>query len=149
LLAIGPSADEIWLLAEVSRNPAAASVVALTRTVATLGSHGLIPEPVQLEALMRLVVTFAFLVFPLVLMGFGWRYRSRYLHLPPVPTLILIPAIPFVLLPIYQGYLYAHRIVLSASLLTVGLAGSLLLAVVGQAVLLFLGLFYLAVGSRE
>ena len=149
LLAVDPSAYELRLLAEVSRNPAAASIVALTRTITALDSYGLIAEPVQLEFLMRVVGSFAFLIFPLVLLGFGRRYRSRYLHLPPVPTLILIPLLPFVLLPIYQGYLYAQRIALSASLLTIGLAGSLVLAVVFQAILLFLALIYLAVGSRE
>ena len=149
LLAVTPSAYELQLLAEVSRNPAAAGIVALTRTVLTLDTYGLMPEPVQLEFLMRLVVSFAFLIVPLVLLGFGSRYRSRYLHLPPVPTLILVPLVPFVLIPVYQGYLYAQRIALAASLLAIGPAAALALAVVFQAVLVFLALIYLATGSRE
>ena len=148
VLAVQPSADELWLLASVSRNPEAADIASLSRSAATAASHGLIAEPVRMELLMRLSAPFTFLSLSLLLVGFGWRYRSRYLHLPPVVTLLVIPALPFLLAPIHLGFQYAQRIAVAASLLALGLAGALVLTVALQALLLFLSLTYLALGSR-
>ncbi len=149
LLEIVPSPDELWLLASVSRDPATADIAALSRTVAALDRYGLISQPVELEFLMRLVTPFGFLIVSLVLIGFGWRFRSRYLHLPPVPTLVSIPIIPLFILPAFLALQYAQRIVVSAILLSLGLTAAVLLMVVLQAVLLILALTYVALGTRE
>lgn len=149
LLDVRPAADELILLADVSRRPDAANIAALSRTIRAAGVYGMVPEPIELEFLMRVVVPFSFLVLSLALMGLGWRYRSRYLHLPPLPTLVLVPLIPFLLIPVSFGLVYAQRIVLAAFLLAVGFGGALALTVVLQAVLLFASLAYLALGARE
>jgi len=149
LLEIVPSPDDLWLLASVSRNPATADIAALTRTVDALDRYGLISQPVELEFLMRLVTPFGFLIISLVLIGFGWRFRSRYLHLPPIPTLAIIPIIPLFILPVFLGLQYAQRIVVSAILLSSGLTAAVLLVVVLQAALLILALTYVALGTRE
>ncbi len=149
LLEIAPSADELVLLAYVSRRPEAANIASLSRTITAADRYGMVSEPITLEFLMRVVVPFAYLVFSLALAGFGWRYRSRYLHLPPLPTLLLVPLIPFLLVPLSFGLVYAQRIVLATLLLAVGFGGALALTIVLQAVLLFASLSYLALGTRE
>lgn len=148
LLEVVPSAQELSLLASVSRNPATANMTALSRTVTTLESYGLIPEPVELEFVMRFVAPFGFLVVSLVLMGFGWRFRSRYLHLPPIPTLLAIPVMPFIVLAFHLLLQFAQRVMLSTILLAVGPIAAIILAIVLQAVLLLFALSYVALGSR-
>jgi len=149
LLEIVPSPDDLWLLASVSRNPATADIASLSRTVDALDRYGLITQPVELEFLMRLATPFGFLIVSLVLIGFGWRFRSRYLHLPPLPTLASIPIIPLFILPVFLGLQYAQRIVVSAMLLSFGLTVAVLFIVVLQALLLILALTYVALGTRE
>ncbi len=149
LLDVRPAADELVLLADVSRRPDSANIAALSRTITAAGEYGMVSEPIELEFLIRVVVPFSFLVLSLALMGFGWRYRSRYLHLPPPPTLVLVALIPFLLVPVALGLVYVQRIVLAAFLLAVGFGGALVLMIVLQAVLLFASLTYLALGARE
>jgi hypothetical protein len=98
---------------------------------------------------MRLVTPFSFLLVSLLMIGFGWRFRSRYLHLPPIPTLILIPAAPLFILPVYYALQYSQRILLSTILLSIGVVATLVLMIVLQAILLLLALSYVALGSRE
>jgi hypothetical protein len=148
LIPIRPDADQLWLLASVSRNPSTANIAALSRTITTLEAYGLVPEPVEAEFLMRLVTPFSFLVLSLFLMGFGWRYRSRYLALPPIPTLVVVPLAPLFILPAYLGLQYAQRILVSTMLLSVGVTVAAVLAVVLQALLLLVTLSYVALGTR-
>jgi hypothetical protein len=149
LIEIVPSAHDLRLLASVSRNPATANMTALSRTITALESYGLVAAPVELELLMRLVTPFSFLLVSLLMIGFGWRFRSRYLHLPPIPTLILIPAAPLFILPVYYALQYSQRILLSTILLSIGVVATLVLMIVLQAILLLLALSYVALGSRE
>ncbi|MFW5683227.1 MAG: hypothetical protein ACOC1I_00100 [Spirochaetota bacterium] len=149
ILELGPAPDELWLIASVSRSPSTASISALSRTIATLDQYGLLSEPVELEFLLRLVTPFAFLILSLVVLGFSWRFRSRYLHLPPIPTLVLVPVAPFFILPAYLLLRFAERILVSAVLLSGGIAVSIVLVVALQALLLLVSLGYVALGSRE
>lgn len=149
LIEVEPSAQDLWLLGSVSREPSTASITALSRTVSALDTYGLIPEPVEAEFLMRLVAPFTFLVLSLLLMGFGWRYRSRYLHMPPIPTLVLIPLAPVFILPFYLTLQFAQRLLVSAMLLSVSVTVTAIIAAVFQALLLFLALSYVALGTRE
>lgn len=149
LITIVPTAEELWLLAAVSRNPATANISALSRTIRTLDSFGLLPQPVEVEFLMRLVTPFSFLILSLILMGFAWRYRSRYLHLPPVPTLVVVPVVPLFILPVYLTLQFAQRILVSTILLSVSVTVTAILIVVLQALLLLLALGYVALGTRE
>lgn len=149
LIEVAPSAQELWLLGSVSRDPSTAGIAALARTVSVLDTYGLLPEPVEIEFLMRLVGPFTFLVLSLFLMGFGWRYRSRYLHVPPIPTLVIVPLAPVFILPLFLALQYAQRLLLSTILLSVSVAVTAVLAAVLQALLLFLALSYVALGTRE
>ncbi|MFW5742304.1 MAG: hypothetical protein ACOC2D_03435 [Spirochaetota bacterium] len=149
LIEVEPSAQELWLLGSVSRDPSTASMTALSRTVSVLDAYGLVPEPVEVEFLMRLVAPFTFLVLSLLLMGFGWRYRSRYLHLPPVPTLVLVPLAPVFILPFYLTLQFAQRLLVSTILLSLSVTVTAILTIVLQALLLFLALSYVALGTRE
>ncbi|MFW5825927.1 MAG: hypothetical protein ACOCVO_00070 [bacterium] len=149
LIEVEPSARELWLLGSVSREPSTASISALVRTVSVLDTYGLIPEPVEIELLMRLLAPFTFLILSLLLMGFGWRYRSRYLHVPPIPTLVLIPLAPVFILPVYVTLQYAQRLLVSTVLLSVSVTLTAVLVACLQALLLFLALSYVALGTRE
>ena len=149
LIEVRPSAQELWLLGSVSREPSTASIAALSQAVSVLDAYGLVPEPVEAEFLMRLVAPFTFLVLSLLLMGFGWRYRSRYLHLPPVPTLVLIPLAPVFILPFYLTLQFAQRLLVSTMLLSLSVTVTAILTTVLQALLLFLALSYVALGTRE
>ena len=148
ILEVGPTPEELWLIASVSRDPDTAGISALSRTIASQEGYGLLAEPVELQFLMRLVTPFTFLILSLFLMGFAWRYRSRYLHLPPIPTLVIVPLAPLFILPAYLVLQFAQRVVTSVVLLGVGFSVSIVLLVVLQAGLLVLSLSYVALSSR-
>ena len=149
LLELTPTPDELWTLASVSRNPAIATISALSLTIDSADRYGLLSEPIQLEFIARLVTPFTFLVLSLLLMGFGRRFRSRYLHMPPLPTLVTVPLIPILVLPVYLALQFSQRILVSSILLRVGVVPAVVLMVVLQGFLLLLALFYVALGSRE
>lgn len=149
LLALGPTVPELLRLASISRSPSRANLFELSQTLPLLEEHGFLREPSELELFARLVSPVGFLVFSFVMMGFGWRYRSRYLHLPPIPTLLIIPVIPLILIPVYAALEYGQRILLSTIVLTTGTALALTLTVLLQAFLLFASLGYLALGARR
>lgn len=149
IVSLVPDTDELFLLAAVSRDPASASITALSRTITALESYGLLPEPIRLEFLQRLVTPFAFVIISLFSLGFAWRFRSRYLSLPPVPTLVLVPTAPLLILPAYLALLFAQRLMLGTLLLAVGFGPTLALLIAIQGVLLLLTLMYVALGSRE
>jgi hypothetical protein len=146
---IEPDANELFLLASVSRDPASASTTALSQTVSALDNYGLLSEPVELEFLQRIATPFAFVIFSLFVMGFAWRYRSRYLSMPPIPTLLLVPLAPLVILPVYLAFLYGQRLILGALLLSSGFMATLIALVIVEGLLLLFTLMYVALGSRE
>jgi hypothetical protein len=149
LVTLGPTPEELWLLAVASADPAGASVVDLFRTNRDLVQFGLIPDPARAELLRRLSLPFTFLIMSFFTMGFAWRYRSRYLTRPPIPTLILVPLAPLVLMPLYLLLRYAHRILFSALLLWTGFGLAVAVLIAVEAALLLVSLMYLALSSRE
>lgn len=149
IIPVTPDANELFLIASVSQDPASASTTALSRTVTTLDRFGLLSEPVELEFLQRVATPFMFVVFSLFALGFTWRYRSRYLSLPPVPTLIVVPLAPLIIAPAYLGFVHGHRLLLASLLLPLGFATTLAILVVVQALLLLLTLTYVALGSSD
>ena len=144
-----PSADELWLLAVASADPAGASITDLVRTARTLPVYGLVTEPIEAEMLFRLSMPFTFLILSILVLGFSWRYRSRYLARPPIGTFIVVPLAPIVLLPGYLLLRFAHRILFSALLLWAGFTIAIVLLVVVEGVLLAVALMYLALSVRE
>ncbi len=149
LLRIAPSADELWLLAVASADPAGASITDLVRTAGSLQVYGLVTEPIEAEMLFRLSMPFTFLILSILVLGFSWRYRSRYLARPPIGTFIVVPLAPIVLLPGYLLLQFAHRILFSALLLWTGLTTALGLLVAVEGILLAAALMYLALSARE
>jgi len=149
LLELTPTADELWLLAVASGNPAGASIIELVRTGRLLRTYGIATEPVDAELLARLSLPFTFLILSVLTLGFAWRYRSRYLARPPLGTYIIVPFVPLVLVPAYLLVRYAHRILFSALLLWAGLSLSLVLVIVVEGVILTASLLYLALSARE
>jgi hypothetical protein len=112
-------------------------------------SYGLPPEPLKLELVLRLTAPFTYILFGLFAIGLGWRYRTRYLHHPAIPTIILVPLLPVVLVPVYAALLYAQQVFAATFLLWTGQAGSIALTLSLQAILLMLGLGYVALSTRE
>lgn len=149
LLRISPSAEELWLLAVASADPALASITDLVRTAASLQPYGLVTEPIEAELLFRLSLPFSFLIFSILILGFSWRYRSRYLGGPPIVTFIIVPLAPLVLLPAYLLLRFAHRILFSALLLWTDLTLAIVLLVAVEGILLTVALMYLALSARE
>ncbi len=146
---ISPSADELWLLAIASADPAGASITDLVRTARSLPVYGLVTEPIEAEMLFRMSMPFTFLILNILVLGFSWRYRSRYLARPPIGTFIVVPSAPIVLLPGYLLLQFAHRILFSALLLWTSLTIAIVLLVVVEGVLLAVALMYLALSVRE
>lgn len=149
LVLLSPAADELWLLGVASADPTGAAVTDLFRTTRLLRTYGLVPEPAQAELLRRLSLPFTFLILNFFVLGFAWRYRSRHLSWPPLPTLVLVPLAPLFLVPVYLFLRFAHRVLFSALLLWTGLALSVVILVVVEAALLVISLMYLALSSRE
>jgi len=149
LLRISPSADELWLLAVASADPAGASITDLVRTAGALPVYGLVTEPIEAEMLFRLSMPFTFLILSILVFGFSWRYRSRYLGRPPVGTFIVVPLAPIVLLPGYLLLRFAHQILFSALLLWTNLTAAIGLLVAVEGILLAVALMYLALSARE
>jgi hypothetical protein len=149
LVALTPTADELWLLGIASADPEGASITDLLRTTRTLRDYGLVPQPAEAELLRRLSLPFTFLILSFFVLGFAWRYRSRYIARPPLPTLVLVPVAPVLLVPLYLLFRFAHRILFSALLLWTGLTIAVILLLVVEAALLVISLMYLALSSRE
>lgn len=149
ILPIAVTAEDLWLIGVASATPAAASVTDLVRTTRSLSRFGLVTEPVESEVLFRLALPFISLMFSILVMGFSWRYRSRYLARPPLSTWIVVLLAPLVLIPVYLGFQYAHRILFSALLLWTSLGTAIGGLVVVEGILLTISLMYLALSTRE
>ena len=149
LLPISPSADELWLLAVASADPAGASITDLVRTAGLLQAYGLVTEPIEAEMLFRLSLPFTFLILSILVLGFSWRFRSRYLARPPFGTFIIVPLVPIVLLPAYLLLQAAHRILFSSLLLWTGFTIAVVLLIAVEGILLAAVLMYLALSVRE
>ena len=149
LVRLEPDADALWLLATASRNPEVASIADLTRIMSGFARYGLLTEPLELEFLSRLSTPLVCLILAYFTMGVAWRYRSRYLHHPPVITLLLVPAAPLVIVPFYLLADYSQRLLSAVFLLAFRFPVALGLQVAVQAVALTVSLTYLALGSRE
>jgi hypothetical protein len=146
---LSPEPDELWLMGAVSADPAAASVPDLVRMLRSNGQFGLIPELAGAELLHRLSLPFVFLVLSILVLGFSWRYRSRYIASPPAPAYILLPAAPLVLAPAYLLLLYGHRLLFSSLLLWTGFTIALVTFIILEGLLLAASLTYLALSARE
>lgn len=149
LLRLNLSADQLWLLGLTSADPAGASIPDLREMARTVGLYRIAVEPVQAELLYRLSLPFTFLIFSVFSLGFAWRYRSRYLARPPIPTFIVIPLMPLLLLPAYLLFRHAQRGLFSALLLWTGLTPAIIVLVAVEGVLVIVALTYLALSSRE
>jgi hypothetical protein len=149
LIQLSPGPDELWLLGVMSSNPAGASIPDLVRIARTADQYGLIPAPTQSELLHRLSLPFLFLMLSSLVLGFSWRYRSRYLSRPPLFTWVLLGAAPLVLVPGYLLLEYGHRLLFSALLLWSGLTTSIILLLAIEAVLVGASLTYVALSARE
>jgi hypothetical protein len=149
LLELTPSADDLWLLGVSSADPAGASVTDLVRTVGSLQDYGIVTEPIEAEMLHRLSLPFIFLILSILVLGFSWRYRSRYLARPPIGTFIIVPLAPIALLPVYLLLRFFHRILFSALLLWTNLTLAIVLLIAVEGIILAVSLMYLALSSRE
>ncbi|MFP4637059.1 MAG: hypothetical protein ACLFM6_01330 [Spirochaetaceae bacterium] len=100
--------------------------------------------PARLALIMRLVLPFGFVILSCFAVSAGWAWRSRYLGVPPVPLLLLLPAIPFVFGILTDAYLYVHRVVAGAVLSAGGFVPAMVAVVVVEAILLLVSLAVLA-----
>lgn len=101
-------------------------------------------DGVQLAIAMKLVLPFSFVILSFFAVAAGWAWRSRYIARAPLPILVLLPVVPFVLSLFTTFYLYLQRIVIGALLPVSGFTVVLIITVVIQAVLLLFSLVVLA-----
>jgi lipopolysaccharide export LptBFGC system permease protein LptF len=146
---ITPTANDLLVLVAASRDPQAASVADLTRAIGLFEEHGLLTEPLRIELYMRLATPFTYVLMGLFAMGFGWRYRTRYLDQPVVATALAVPLVLLLLVPAYSALYYMQRVLLSTFLLAAGAGSAIPLGIGLEAVLLVLGVGYLALSTRE
>jgi hypothetical protein len=149
LLELTPQPGELSLIAELSRNPQAATLASLLDGPDLLEQYGVLTTPLRVELLLRFVAPVTFVAFTIFAMGLGWRFRSKYIHMPPVPTLIVVPAAALLLLPFYQMVLYLQRVVFAAVLLSAGFVLALILVIAVQALILLFVLFYTGLAARR
>lgn len=149
LLELGPAASELSVIAELSRNPRGATLTGLLQGTELLEQYGVLTTPLQVELLRRLVAPITFVALGIFCMGFGWRFRSKYINMPPLPTLIVVPAVALVLLPAYEIILYLQRVVFAAALLASGFLVAIAIVIAVQALILLLVLFYTGLAARR
>jgi len=149
LLELSPAAAELSTIADLSRNPESASLTGLLQGSELLDRYGILTTPLQVELFQRLLSPVTFVVLSLFCVGLGWRFRSKYLHMPPLLTLAVVPVLPLVLVPLHQLILYGERVVLSAVLLSAGFSLAIVLLILVQAGILLFVLFYLALAARR
>lgn len=121
----------------------------LWSSVAELESFGHAVLPVYQEILMRLLLPFSFMSLSLFSISLGWRFRSRYLTRPPIPALLLTPAILGVAYYLYRAYLFGFRAILGFSVLQGGLTVGIVVMLVAQGILLAAALLVLAAQATE
>ena len=148
IVPLGPSADDLVLIGRVARNVESAPLTHLIRGHDSVVRFGLPGEPLQIELIDRFIAPFFFVALSIVMIGAGWRLRSRYLHRPPLLTLLVLPVIPFVLLPIVAGLASAQRY-LAAAMLPAGFGLALVGVLALQAGILFAALLFVALTPRQ
>jgi hypothetical protein len=144
LIAIRPSVSEIEDYAIGQERPHQASIARLWRIARTMGRYGMRSEPIRAALLSRAVRPFTFMILSIFAAGLGWRLRSRYDRRPPVPALLIVPLLPFVLHLVAIAYTYWNQVLFGFLLLSAGFAASSLLFLFFQSVFLVLALFFLA-----
>jgi hypothetical protein len=149
VIEITPSANDLMVLAAVARDVRSASIGDLLAASGLMEQHGLPSEPLELELILRLIAPFTYVLLGLFALGVGWRYRTRYLHQPILPTIVLVPLLPVLLVPVFAALQYGQQVIAATTLLWTGQTGSIILALSLQAVLLMLGLGYVALSTRE
>ena len=149
VIEISPSANDLMVLAAVARDVRSASIGDLFGASPLLADHGLPTEPLELELVLRLMAPFTYVLMGLLSIGLGWRYRTRYLHHPAIPTIVLVPLLPILLVPVYAALQYSERTIVATFLLWTGQTGTIVLGLALQAVLLTLALGYVALSTRE
>lgn len=149
LLELRPQPGELSLIAELSRNPEAATLASLLEGPDLLEQYGVLTTPLRVELLLRFVAPVSFVAFTIFAIGLGWRFRSKYIHMPPFPTLLVVPASALVLLPLYEMILYLQRVIFSAVLLSAGFVLALVLVILVQALILLFVLFYTGLAARR
>jgi hypothetical protein len=146
---ITPTANELLVLAAAAREPEAVPVSDLFSAIRLMENHRMAAQPLRMELVMRLVAPFNYILMGLFAIGVGWRYRSRYLSQPIVLTLLIVPLLPLLIAPLFGALQYGQRVILATFMLWTGQTGAILLAVGIQAILLALGLAYVALSTRE
>lgn len=144
LIAVRPSVSDIEDYAIGQQQTHQASIARLWRMARIMGSYGMRPEPIQGALLFRAVRPFTFMILSIFAVGVGWRLRSRYGRRPPIPTLLLVPLLPFVLHLVTVAYGYWNQVLFGFLLLSAGFVVSALLFLFFQSVFLVLALFFLA-----
>ena len=100
-------------------------------------------EPLQIEALYRICVSFSILILSIMSLALGWRFRTPN-EQPPVITLIILPVLPFACYILVDVYLYAQRLVIGTALLAWGFTASVILLISMELLLLIFAIFLLA-----
>ncbi len=86
----------------------------LARIYPDYGRDPLFP---QSEILYRLLLPFSLINVSLIIIGMGWKGRSRYLSGPPLYLYIFLPLIPLFILALFDLYIFVFRNLLSAVLI--------------------------------
>jgi len=102
------------------------------------------PSDVEIGVLMRIIRPFLFLILSVLAMAMGWAYRSRYLGRPPVPTFIVLPVLPLVLVVVSDLFLRAHEILFRFFLISLGFTYAAAFLFLAESLFLIVSLFLLS-----
>ncbi len=137
------------LISAASGDLAAAPIQDLIKMREFLPTVGLAAAPIELELLTRFASPFTLVTFGVFALAVGWSLRARYIARPPIPTILLLPVIPFVLTIVYHAYVHAFRIAATTALVAGGFTVAIVLVVLVAAAALFGGLLAVALSATR
>ena len=141
-VAVNP--EKLLLLAAGSTGFVKANIWNLLALADIFPVLGLDARPVHLAFFDRLFLPFSFLVLSFFSVGFGFRYRSRYLASPPAAGFVFLPLLPFLVGMIFTVYRYGVSVAPAFFLLYYGFTPALLAFLAFQGLLLFWALLFMA-----
>lgn len=130
-------------LARESRGYRSQDLFTLWQNRTILPSLGVSPTALDREILSRLVYPFTFFIAALLAVALGWRHRQRGGR-PAVATVLLVPALPFLLSLFEKIYMAMESSIMGFCLISLGFGATLVLTLVLQGILFTLAFLFLA-----
>lgn len=144
VLQLGTSVRRLELAALEARELQTAGLPDLLEKARLYPDLGFPIEPVYTEIAMRLLLPLSLLIFSLLAISLGVRWRSHYLGRVPLLALLALVVLPLVVHHFFSFYYYALRVLVSALASAGGIALAAAVVVPLHALLLGWALFSVA-----